>query len=230
MDSSSSSPPALPALATRPSHIFFTDFDGTITQQDSNDHLTDTLGFGATQRRQLNADVLAGRLPFRDAFRRMLDSVTAPYAQCLDALLQHISLDPGFGAFRAWAAAHNVPIVVLSGGMRPVIGALLARLLGPDAMRGLQVVSNEVAVRPGKTSLDDLAGWEIVFRDESGFGHDKAREIAGYKALPEGDRPALYYAGDGVSDLSAARETDLLFAKEGRGRLWEGAGVGRTRR
>ena len=26
----------------------------------------------------------------------------------------------------------------------------------------------------------------------------------------------MFYAGDGVSDLSAARETDLLFAKKGR--------------
>lgn len=27
----------------------------------------------------------------------------------------------------------------------------------------------------------------------------------------------MFYAGDGVSDLSAAKETDLLFAKAGRG-------------
>ncbi len=27
----------------------------------------------------------------------------------------------------------------------------------------------------------------------------------------------MFYAGDGVSDLSAAKETDLLFAKRGRG-------------
>lgn len=29
----------------------------------------------------------------------------------------------------------------------------------------------------------------------------------------------MFYAGDGVSDLSAAKETDLLFAKKGQG-LW----------
>lgn len=27
----------------------------------------------------------------------------------------------------------------------------------------------------------------------------------------------MFYAGDGVSDLSAAKETDLLFAKAGKG-------------
>lgn len=29
----------------------------------------------------------------------------------------------------------------------------------------------------------------------------------------------MFYAGDGVSDLSAAKETDLLFAKKGHGNL-----------
>jgi len=33
--------------------------------------------------------------------------------------------------------------------------------------------------------------------------------------MPSNERPTLLYAGDGVSDLSAARETDLLFAKAG---------------
>ena len=32
---------------------------------------------------------------------------------------------------------------------------------------------------------------------------------------PNEPKPTLFYAGDGVSDLSAARETDLLFAKKG---------------
>ncbi|KAK6440668.1 Pdp3-interacting factor 1, partial [Oleoguttula sp. CCFEE 5521] len=48
-----------------------------------------------------------------------------------------------------------------------------------------------------------------------GFGHDKSLEIRPYARLPADKRPTMFYAGDGVSDLSAARETDLLFAKKG---------------
>lgn len=51
----------------------------------------------------------------------------------------------------------------------------------------------------------------------SDFGHDKSLEIKPYAALPHDERPTLLYAGDGVSDLSAAAETDLLFAKKGNG-------------
>lgn len=57
----------------------------------------------------------------------------------------------------------------------------------------------------------------------SHFGHDKSLAIRPYAAhiakLPDSERPTLFYAGDGVSDLSAARETDLLFAKKGHGTL-----------
>jgi 2-hydroxy-3-keto-5-methylthiopentenyl-1-phosphate phosphatase len=43
-------------------------------------------------------------------------------------------------------------------------------------------------------------------------------EIRQYANLPDGERPIMFYAGDGVSDLSAAKETDLLFAKKGHGK------------
>jgi 2-hydroxy-3-keto-5-methylthiopentenyl-1-phosphate phosphatase len=49
----------------------------------------------------------------------------------------------------------------------------------------------------------------------SDFGHDKSLTLRPYAQLPADKRPTLFYAGDGVSDLSAARETDLLFAKKG---------------
>jgi len=58
------------------------------------------------------------------------------------------------------------------------------------------------------------------------FGHDKSLEIRPYAALAE--RPVMFYAGDGVSDLSAAKETDLLFAKAGQGTfawVFPGSGV-----
>jgi hypothetical protein len=56
----------------------------------------------------------------------------------------------------------------------------------------------------------------VVLADGGDFGHDKSRAIRPYAALPADNRPILVYCGDGVSDISAARETDLLFAKKGR--------------
>jgi 2-hydroxy-3-keto-5-methylthiopentenyl-1-phosphate phosphatase len=80
----------------------------------------------------------------------------------------------------------------------------------------MQVLGNYVVPRDGK-SIDEEGGWQIAYRHpESGFAHDKSVCLRQYSSLPEGERPTMFYAGDGVSDLSAARETDLLFAKKGR--------------
>lgn len=154
----------LPAMKTSPKFIFFSDFDGTITQRDSNDFLTDTLGFGVTLRKQGNQDVLHDVKSFRDSFREMMDSIKTPYDECIKILCENIQLDPYFKEFYLWARKNNVPVVVLSSGMVPIIRALLVHLVGEDA-DDIQIVANEVAPRDGK-SINEEGGWQIVFHDE----------------------------------------------------------------
>ncbi|SLM40293.1 phosphoserine phosphatase [Lasallia pustulata] len=179
---------------------------------------TDNIGYGGDLRRQGNKDVLDGNLTFRESFKEMMDSVTTPYPECIQYLCDNIKLDPYFKEFYTWSRENNVPVIVLSSGMVPIIRALLVHLVGPEA-EDIEIVANDVADRPGKKQ-DQTGGWEIKFHDDSDFGHDKSLAIRPYAdhiaKLPENDRPTLLYAGDGVSDLSAARETDLLFAKKGK--------------
>ena len=156
---------ALPAMKTNPKFIFFTDFDGTITMQDSNDFLTDNLGYGTEKRKAGNYSVLDGTSTFRDAFRDMLDSVKTPFDQCIKTLCENIQLDPYFKEFYDWARQNNVPVVVLSGGMEPIIRALLVHMLGKEAEE-IQIVSNDVASRDGK-DINEEGGWRIEFHDET---------------------------------------------------------------
>lgn len=142
-----------------------------------------------------------------------MDSISTPYPECIDYLVSNIKLDPGFNDYLKWAIANEIPTVIVSSGMEPVIRALLTKLVGENAEK-LDIVSNHVRARPGKT-LEDKDGWELVYHDDSDFGHDKSLTIRPYAQLPADQRPTLFYAGDGVSDLSAAKETDLLFAKKG---------------
>jgi 2,3-diketo-5-methylthio-1-phosphopentane phosphatase len=144
----------------------------------------------------------------------MMDSISTPFPECIQLLVDNIKLDPHFKQFFIWASKNNIPVVVLSGGMLPIIKALLKALVGEDAEK-IAIVSNNVRARPGK-KLNEKGGWEIVFHDDSDFGHDKSLTLRPYAQLPENGRPTIFYAGDGVSDLSAARESDLLFAKKGK--------------
>uniref|UniRef100_A0A060TCI5 ARAD1D39468p n=1 Tax=Blastobotrys adeninivorans TaxID=409370 RepID=A0A060TCI5_BLAAD len=199
----------LPAMKTNPKMIVFTDWDGTVTIQDSNDYLTDNLGFGVEKRREVNKRILDGQVSFRDGFTEMIDSVPLPFPECIEYLKEHVQLDPGFVDFYQWASENNVPVVVVSSGMEPIIRALLTKLVGEKAAQNIQIVANDVDLREDGT-------WNVKFRDETPHGHDKSRAIRPYAQLDKSVRPTIFYCGDGVSDLSAAREADLLFAKEGR--------------
>ena len=117
-------------------------------------------------------------------------------------------MDKNFKSFYEWCRTKNIPVIVLSSGMEPLIRALLKKALGDQEANDMQVICNQVKV-------EDNGEWHIVFHDDSHFGHDKSIAIKPYASLPKENRPKLFYCGDGVSDLSAAKETDLLFAKEG---------------
>lgn len=202
-----------------PKIIFFTDFDGTITLKDCNDYMTDHYGYGREKRRVHNTATLEGKETFRDSFRGMVDSWTVSFPQVIEILKADVGIDPYFRDFVQWAKSNGIPIIVLSSGMVPVIRAMLQHLLGPELASGLEIIANEPTTRPPGNSLDVPNGWTIQYHDDSGFGHDKSLTIRPYATriaqMPEAERPTLLYAGDGVSDLSAARETDLLFAKAG---------------
>jgi hypothetical protein len=49
--------------------------------------------------------------------------------------------------------------------MTPLIRALLEKLIGEDS-GWMQIVSNEVGVKEGKASVNEVDGWEIVFHDD----------------------------------------------------------------
>lgn len=192
--------------------ILFTDWDGTVTLQDSNDMLTDDLGMGHANRMVLNDQIIDNTLTFRDAFHSMLSSVSEnghSLDYCVDYLLQHVQLDPGFKDTVRWCHSNNIPVIVVSSGMDQVIRALLRKLIPEESLQSvIEIYANHVEAAHPK--------WSIVYRDDSSFGHDKHQSITHatekYGPIPAGRR---FYCGDGVSDASAARSCDLLFAKSG---------------
>ena len=94
----------------------------------------------------------------------MLDSVKTPFDECIRTLCENMKLDPYFAEFYEWARQNNVPIVILSSGMVPIIHALLVKLLGHEP-ENLRIVANEVASRDGK-DINTEGGWEIKYHDE----------------------------------------------------------------
>ncbi|KAI0039090.1 hypothetical protein FA95DRAFT_1550906 [Auriscalpium vulgare] len=188
--------------------VVLSDWDGTITTYDSNDYMTDFLGYGKEKRRGGNKDILSGKVTFRDAFREMLESVSAnghSFEECKQVLKDNITLDPGFRDFFKYCKSQDIPVIIVSSGMEPLIRAVISNLIGDDA-NDIEIISNHV-------DLHDDGKWSIKYRHPtSGFGHDKSQAILPYRNLE--DPPLLFFFGDGVSDMSAAKHADVLFVKE----------------
>ncbi|KAH7097022.1 HAD-like domain-containing protein [Auriculariales sp. MPI-PUGE-AT-0066] len=198
-----------PPLHENASFVVLSDWDGTITTFDSNDHLTDNYGMGYDARRVLSEKMLAGTLNFRDGFGAEINSVasTLKWDEAKEIVAREVQIDSTFAAFESWCAKHEVPVVVVSSGMEPFIRAVLNKAVGEEqGERHIDIIANDADVR-------EDGSWNIKFRHPtSGFGHDKSQAIKPYRALPS--RPFLFFFGDGVSDLSAARHADLLFVKQ----------------
>lgn len=191
-------------------YVFLTDFDGTITLLDSNDHMVDTVGMGYEARRKINDEIVAERVGFRDGFRTMMESVKHPFHEMEELVRRDVKLDPGFKEFYAFAKANNIPVIVVSSGMTPIIRSIFSNLIGEKDANEIEVISNDVKFtdpeQTGKT-------WELVYRHpDNAFGHDKSQSILPYRK--KANPPLLFFAGDGISDMSAARHADVLFVKD----------------
>ncbi|KAG8970484.1 hypothetical protein FRC05_000592 [Tulasnella sp. 425] len=120
-------------------------------------------------------------------------------------MVTDIKIDPSFKEFYEWCKSHEVPLVIVSSGMEPIIRAVFETTVGVSA--------NEVDIISNSVKVNENGKFEILFRHpESGYGHDKSQAILPYRSLPH--KPILIFLGDGVSDLSAAQHADILFAKD----------------
>lgn len=176
----------------------FTDFDGTVTEQDTLIFLTTRLGGGARLIETMGRLVSEGQLTLRDCIAGEMCSIRAPFADAVKLLQSEVRIDPGFAPFVRWAGEKKMPLTVLSAGFRQIIDLFIPARDFPH----LEILANNL--RP-----DEQRGWQCVFRDQSHFGHDKTT------ALKEAKQKGLYtiFIGDGLSDRAPAEIADEVFAK-----------------
>ncbi|KAL2810285.1 2,3-diketo-5-methylthio-1-phosphopentane phosphatase [Aspergillus granulosus] len=194
--------------------VCFSDFDGTIFMQDTGHVLFDNLGCGEERRRKLDEQIKSGERSFRDVSEEMWQSLRVPFEDGFEILEKELEIDPGFQEFHQFCVANNIDFNVISAGLKPILGKVLASFLGEEEASRIEIVANDADIKP------DGSEWKPVWRHDTELGHDKALSIKEGRALAaaeteESDIPLIIFIGDGVSDLPAAREADVLFARKG---------------
>ncbi|KGO46602.1 hypothetical protein PEX1_098430 [Penicillium expansum] len=193
--------------------IIFSDFDGTIFLQDTGHVLVDNLGCGAAYRNKLEEQFKTGERTFREISDDMWGSLSIPFGDGFDIMEKNLELDPGFREFHQYCVREGFPFNVISAGLKPVLQRTLDLFLGEKEASTIQIVANDLKAPGG-------IPWKPIWRDNTDSGHDKAESVnqGRTKAQAEcepGEIPLIIFIGDGVSDLAAAREADVLFARRG---------------
>jgi 2,3-diketo-5-methylthio-1-phosphopentane phosphatase len=178
-------------------HIF-SDFDGTITEQDTLIFLTTHLGGGAPLIETIGRLLGTGDLTLRDGIAAEMRSIRKPFAEAEKLLREQVRIDPGFVPFARWCEAKQIPLTVLSAGFQQLIDLFIQCEEFPH----LQVLAN--TLHP-----NEQTGWQCVFRDNTPHGHDKAAALR--QARKRGEH--TIFIGDGHSDRAAAEVADEVFAK-----------------
>jgi 2,3-diketo-5-methylthio-1-phosphopentane phosphatase len=189
------------------------DFDGTIMLGDTGHVLFDAHGCGPDRRKELDAAIHSGELTFRDASEQMWGSLNVPFDDGFEVMRDTMEMDPDFQEFHRFCLKRHIPFNVISAGLKPVLHRVLAEFIGEKQAKHIDIVANDAEIS------EDGSEWKVVWKDDTDLGHDKAASIQEARALASDKTddapPLIIFIGDGVSDLPAARECDVLFARRG---------------
>ncbi|GFF50145.1 pdp3-interacting factor 1 [Aspergillus udagawae] len=193
--------------------VCFSDFDGTIFMQDTGHILFDNLGCGTKRRQILDEQIKTGERSFRDVSEEMWGSLRVPFEDGFVVMEKELEIDPGFQEFHKFCIANGIDFNVISAGLKPILRRVLDTFLGEQAS-SIQIVANDADIR------SDGSEWKPIWRHDTELGHDKALSVQEGRAEAakyciDGQIPLIVFIGDGVSDLAAAREADVLFARKG---------------
>ncbi|KAK3672681.1 hypothetical protein LTR78_007493 [Recurvomyces mirabilis] len=201
-------------MGTKRKIICFSDFDGTIFMQDTGHILFNAFGCGSDRREVLDQQIKSGERSFKDVSEEMWGSLDVPFEDGFEALKSGLVMDQDFKVFHDFCLNNSIPFNVISAGLKPILRRVLDHFIGEESSSSIEIVANEATIdEEGHT-------WKPQWRHQNELGHDKALSINEYKdqaklESEDGTIPMIIFIGDGVSDLPAAREADVLFARRG---------------
>lgn len=183
-----------------PQLLIACDFDGTITRQDT---LVEILNrFGSSDWREIQTEVVAGKLSIREGLKREMESVKATPEELKELLLTRVQIEPSFPPFLKGMRTQGIPVICLSGGFDLCVETVLAK----DRLWPIPYLANRLVRNNGS--------WQIEFPYPSlscnACGHCKADPIRSWNAQGY----TTLFVGNGVTDRCAAQAAKLTFAKE----------------
>jgi 2-hydroxy-3-keto-5-methylthiopentenyl-1-phosphate phosphatase len=182
--------------------LIFCDFDGTVAGEDVGYRLFHHFSGGRNEA--LIPEWKAGRITSREILEREAAMVRAAPEEVY-RFLDQFKLDPGFAEFVSICQRNSAEPIIISEGMHFYMSYLLER----HDLADLEVLANIGHLEDGGLRIE----FPFTNRTCKRCGSCKGERIAEYRArCAPGTR--VVFVGDGLSDVCAAGEADIVFAKK----------------
>lgn len=181
------------------SRVVFSDFDGTITSQESFVRVLET--FAPEESRRLIPQMYDLSLPLREGVRLLLESIESRhYPEMLDSVVR-TPLRPGFESFLEFIESRAIPFIIVTGG----ITAFVRATLGPFEKRVHAIYGADLDTSGPTFRLhsDWESGTELV---------SKPLVLETVRKTMPIDLPIMI--GDSVTDLEMALACSVSFARD----------------
>ncbi len=185
--------------------IIFSDFDGTITQEDVTDLILEELADPSW--RELEAAWVQGMIGSRECLERQMALVRAS-TRDLNALIDAVPIDPDFEDFYRFTEEFEIPFYIVSDGFDYVVRRVLRRVGADGELRnGKHLFTSSMEIDENRVRVSFPHDPRVC---EHGCATCKPAII---RRVGHNHQPVIFI-GDGLSDRFAVEESDLVFAKK----------------
>ncbi|MCL2033838.1 MAG: MtnX-like HAD-IB family phosphatase [Oscillospiraceae bacterium] len=188
----------------RNQYAIVSDFDGTITCEDSNDLLFHLCG--NAQNARIEKDFRSGALSTRIAMVQHFDIMHITLETYHSFLKANIRIDPGFDEFLNQVRKQDIDFFVVSAGYRQAI----QHVLGEKRLRGVQIFANDLR---GEEHLKPFFAHDGSVCTERATGPCGSCKKDCIETIRRQTNQSIIYIGDGLTDRCAVQKADLIFAK-----------------
>lgn len=184
----------------------FCDFDGTVTATESLEAVF--VRFLPGKWEPVKEKLMAKETTLREAVRALIETI--PSEKCPDIVdfVSKMPLREGFADFLDFLDENDIPLVIVSGGVRKMVEIKLSGFL--HRLHDLVAVDVDGSGKYLRVHSSYEGGDELV---------DKASVIGRYGA------DTKIVIGDGVTDFNMARHADLVFARDSLAKYLEKNGI-----
>ena len=182
----------------RPHPAVLTDFDDTAAAQNVAEMLLEQ--FGDPDWKNVRQRFREGQIGLKEYQEITFRNIRADRATMQSYVKGHAHLRPFFGELWGFCQANDIPMAVVSQGLDFYIEALLER----DGFKKVPVYAVNTEFRRGEISYH----YNHAYPGKESQGNSKGFVVKSFQ-----ERGChVFFAGDGQSDLEAARLADVTFA------------------